>query len=55
VVARRGQGPLEEIDRVVEAEHVVIILNIVLSQELINLFSLYPVVDVNIGPIVASG
>jgi len=53
VVAWGSQSPFKELDGVVEAEHVVVILNIVLSQQVIDFLRLCGIVDVNIRPIVA--
>jgi len=53
VVAWGSQSPFKEGDGVVEAEHVVIIFNIVLSQQVIDFFCLSIVINVNIRPIVA--
>jgi hypothetical protein len=55
MVAWRGESPFKEFDGVVEAEHVVIILNVVLSQQVIDFFGLIRISNVNIRPLVACG
>mmetsp|Transcript_82764 Transcript_82764/g.192306 ORF Transcript_82764/g.192306 Transcript_82764/m.192306 type:complete len:307 (-) Transcript_82764:282-1202(-) len=45
------QGPPEETDRVVEAEHAVIILDVVLAQKQVDLLCLHVVVDVASAPL----
>ena len=53
VVPWGSESPPKELDGVVEAEHVVIILNIILSQQLIDFECLCIVINVNICPIEA--
>ena len=51
---RRLQGPSEELDGVVKAEHVVIIFDVVLAKESVDLFSFLKVIDVAGAPFEAT-
>ena len=51
LVAWWSQGPLQELDRVVEPEHVVVVFNIVLSEKIIHFFALLVVFDVDVAPL----
>ena len=50
MIPRRCQGPLQELYRVVEPEHVIVVLNVVLREQLVHLLSLRPVHDIHVDP-----
>jgi len=54
-LARWKQRPLKEWYRVVKPEHGVIILNIIRSQQIIELLGLLLVIEIQVAPSVASG
>jgi len=50
VIAWRSESPLQELDRVVKSEHIVIIFDVVLSQQVVHLLALLIVLDVDVVP-----
>lgn len=55
VVTRWSKCPLEEFDRVIEPKHVIVIFDIVLSQEIVDLFAFFVILDVDVAPPKSSG
>lgn len=50
VVTRWSKCPLKEFDGVIEPKHIIVIFHIVLSQEIVDLFAFFVILDVDIAP-----
>ena len=52
-VSRRCKGPLQEFNWVIKPKHIVIIFNIILSQEIVYFFTFFIVLDVHVWPMIS--
>lgn len=55
VVAGWSKCPLEELDGVIEPKHIIVIFDIVLSQEIVDLFAFCVILNIDITPIKSCG
>ena len=52
MISRWCKCPLQELYRIIKAEHVIIVFNIVLSQQIVHLLCLSTVIYVHVSPVI---